>query len=350
MQGLLEAWDGVGVVVRHDRETASWIFVALHDDRLGTPVGGTRMRVYPRPEDGLRDALRLAEGMTHKWAAIQLGFGGGKAVLALSRELSDDQRGRLLDRYAALLNSLGGRFQTGEDLGTTPDDMLRLASVSPHVHGYDPKSRSMRDPGPYTALGVHAGIRAAAAARFGSPDLSGRRVVIQGVGDVGGPLAALCAAQGAALSYADPDRQRVEALIESHGGNALAPDAVYDTDCDIYAPCAIGATLNPETIPRLRCAVVAGSANNQLESAGDADRLHERGVLYAPDFVINAGGAMAFGLRATGEEDDTLARRRVVGLGGTLNEIFAEAAEQDESPRHTALRRVERVLARARDQ
>jgi leucine dehydrogenase len=344
MQRMIEEWDGLAVVTRHDRATASWIFVALHDDRLGTPTGGTRMKVYERPEDGLRDAMRLAEGMTQKWAAIDLTFGGGKGVLALSRPLDGGEREGILARYGSLLNSLRGAFETGEDLGTTPEDMLRLSRETRFVHGLDTERDEVRDPGPYTALGVHAGIRAALQGRFGDPNLKGRRVLIQGVGDVGAPLAELCAADEATLLLSDLDSEGVEQLAGRLEAETVAPDAVYSTACDVYSPCAVGATLNATTIPTLQCAIAAGSANNQLEERADADRLHEREILYAPDFVINAGGALAFGLRAQGEHDDGTLRRRVAGLGGSLHAIFDEAGEHDESPLHAALRRVDRVL------
>ena len=345
LQGLIEDWDGM-VVCRYDALTTSWIFIALHDATRGTPTGGTRMRAYPSPADGLRDAMRLAEGMTHKWAAIDLGFGGGKAVLALSRELGPDERTGLLVRYGRVLAALNGGFGTGVDLGVTPEDMLIVAREAPYVHGCDPERNTTRDPGPYTALGVFSGIGAAVEHVFGSSELSGRRVLVQGLGDVGHPLARMCAEAGGELLLADLDRDLAGRVAGELKGTVVAADDVYTTPCDVYAPCAVGATLNRETIPRLACRIVAGSANNQLAEPQDAGRLHQRGILYAPDYVINAGGALAFGLMAKGETDEEILRSRVVGLGPLLSGIFSEAAKDDDSPLDAAERRVRRVLTR----
>ena len=182
---LLEAWDGIGVLVRRDQPTGTWIFVALHDDTLGPATGGCRMKVYDRPEDGLVDALRLAEGMTHKWAAMDFPFGGGKTVLAIPHELHGDERRGLLHRFGELLNSMGGRYGTGADLGTTTEDMQTIAEVSEYVIGVHGRTEGPMDPSPYTALGVFEGIRAALRHRFGSDELDGRSVLVEGVGAVG---------------------------------------------------------------------------------------------------------------------------------------------------------------------
>jgi leucine dehydrogenase len=348
MLRLMEAWDGLGVVSRYDRPTGAWIFIALHDDTLGSPVGGTRMKVYERPEDGLTDALRLAEGMSYKWAAIELDSGGGKAVLALSRELDRAERNGLLERYAALLESLQGVFATGEDLGTTPEDMLVLARATRYVHGYDAERGAVRDPGPFTAAGVFAGMRAALSHVFGDETFEGRSILVQGVGDVGLPLAGLCGEAGATLLVSDLDGERARRAAADLGAQLVDPADVYSSTCDVYAPCAVGATLNDETIPQLACRIVAGSANNQLGSRGHAGKLHERGILYAPDYVINAGGALGFGLIGRGHTDEDELRDRIDGLGPVLREIFREAGERGESPLDAAERRVQRVLARGR--
>jgi len=348
LERMIEEWDGLAVVSRHHRPTGAWIFIALHDDALGGPTGGTRIKVYETPADGLRDALRLAEGMTHKWAAIELPFGGGKGVLALGHETSRIEREDLLVCYGHLVNSLRGSFSTGQDLGTTTEDMLLLARHTRFVHGPDAETGRALDPGPYTARAVFAGLLAAVEQVFGSPDLNGRRILVQGVGGVGRPLANQCAGAGADLLLSDLDEQRARSAADELGANIVAPQDVYSTPCDVYAPCALGATLNPATISRLDCRIVAGAANNQLGASGDAELLHERGILYAPDYVINGGGALAFGLKAQGEKNEELIGKRLDGLGGTLAEIFAEARERDESPLHASWRRVERVLARAR--
>ena len=182
LKRLIEKWNGLAVLSRYHQPSAAWIFIVLHDDTLGPPTGGTRIKLYDTPEEGLRDGMRLAEGMTHKWAAIDLDFGGGKAVLALSREVSATEREQLLATYGRLLAALKGGFSTGQDLGTTPEDMLFLQRYAPYVHGPDPDTGKALDPGPYTARGVFAGIRATASELFGSADLAGRRILVQGLG------------------------------------------------------------------------------------------------------------------------------------------------------------------------
>ncbi len=344
---ILEPWDGLGVLVRRDRPTGTWIFVALHDDALGPATGGCRMKVYERPEDGLRDALRLSEGMTYKWAAMDFPFGGGKTVLAVPRPLEGEERRGLLLRFGALLNSLGGTYGTGADLGTTTEDMLTIAEVSEHVIGVHGRTEGPMDPSPFTALGVFEGIRAALRHRFGSDELSGRTVLVEGVGAVGGPLAEHLTLGGADVVVADVSAEAAVAVAERTGARVIDSADVVGTRCDVYAPCAVGAVLNARSIPRLNCAIVAGAANNQLETSDDAARLHDRGVLYAPDYVINGGGAMAFTSIYLGADVAT-AEERVRGIGGRLDSIFEAAGAANESPVVAARAMAERVLSEAR--
>ncbi|MDA0328694.1 MAG: hypothetical protein O2958_06765 [Gemmatimonadetes bacterium] len=343
---LIAEWDGVGVVVRYDRPTGSWIFVALHDDTLGPATGGCRMRVYERPEDGLRDALRLAEGMTHKWAAMDFPFGGGKTVLAVPRPLEGEERVGLLHRFGELLNSLGGRYGTGADLGTTVEDMQTIAEVSKYVIGVHGRTEGPMDPSPFTALGVFEGIRSALRHKVGRDDLEGRTVLIEGVGAVGRSLAERVVGAGGRLVVADLDEERASRVAAELGGGVVATADVHRTECDVYAPCAVGATLHSRSIAALRCRVVAGAANNQLQAPEDADALFGRGILYAPDYVINGGGAMAFTLIYQGETDVDELERRVRTIGQTLDAIFEAAASSGESPVVAARAMSERVLAR----
>jgi leucine dehydrogenase len=343
---VLEGWDGIGVVVRHDPPTGTWIFVALHDDTLGPATGGCRMKVYDRPEEGLRDALRLAEGMTHKWAAMDFPFGGGKSVLAIPHLLEGDERRGLLHRFGDLLNSLGGRYGTGADLGTTTEDMQTIAEVSEYVIGVHGRTEGPMDPSPYTALGVFEGIRSALRHRFGSDDVTGRSVLVEGVGAVGEPLATRIADAGGKLLVADLDAERATSVAERLGGDVVPLSVVGKTECDVYAPCAVGATLDQESIPTLRCAIVAGAANNQLATPDDAEALRQRGILYAPDYVINGGGAMAFTSIYLGVSDLTEVERRVRGIGESLDRIFTEARERGSSPVVAAQAQVARVLQR----
>lgn len=345
LQSVLRGWSGLATVVRHDHLTDTWIFIALHDDTLGRPMGGTRMKVYPAPADGLRDAQRLAEGMTHKWAAAGVELGGGKAVLALPRVLKGPERDGLLRRYGRLVESLHGSFATGQDLGTTPKDMATIAGETRFVHGVG--GSGVADPGPYTARGVFAAMEAVARRLWGDSDLAGRRVLIQGVGDVGEPLARHLREAGAELVFSDVDEARAGALAAELGATMVPPPEVYGAPCDVFAPCAIGGVLSAETVPRLACRAVCGSANNQLERPEDADLLHGRGILYAPDYIANSGGAIAFSSMAR-KVPEAEFLRRVDGIGQVLDEVFAEAERTDRSPLWAARRRVERMLDAAR--
>lgn len=303
------------------------------------------MASYPEPGDGLVDAMRLAEGMTWKWASVGMRVGGGKAVLDIPAGLAGDARAGLIDRYAGLLRSLRGAFQTGADLGTTPEDIARIGALSGYAVGLiDGKPG---DPGPYTARGVCAGMRAALAHRFGAPELAGRSVLIQGLGNVGLPLARMLAGAGATLYLTDVDAAAARRAQELAGGSVVPAADMLDVEVDVVAPCALGATLNPDTIPRLRCRIVAGSANNQLLSDSDAESLHGRGILYAPDYVINAGGAVAFTMIHRGERDENRLLARVEEIGTSLRGIFEEAARADESPLHVARRRASDFLSSA---
>ena len=344
LAGLIRAWKGEAVLSRFDAATGTWIFIALHSSRLGPPVGGCRMKTYPTPADALRDAMRLAEGMTFKWAAHGMKCGGGKAVLAVPRPLHGEKRRGLLMRFAGILNLLHGGFATGRDLGTTDDDMRILAGVSRWVHGVDRETGVVRDPGPYTARGVLAAIHATCRRVVPAGNLAGSVILIQGAGAVGAPLARLLAEQGARLLVSDVVADRAAALAGELGASIVAPEAVYDTPCDIYSPCAVGATLNAGTISRLQCKGVAGSANNQLAEEEDADRLHDRGILYAPDYLANGGGARVFWSIHRGMTDESELMGLADGIGDALDDLYREATEHDESPARTSRRRVEAAL------
>ncbi len=345
LESLIEEWDGLGVVVSHHRETGSWIFIALHDATLGRPTGGCRLKTYGSPAEGLHDAMRLAEGMTFKWAAMDFRYGGGKSVLAVPGPLEGGSRRSLFARLGNLMNALNGGYGVGVDMGTTPRDMAFLATITPYVAGIR-EDNSAPDPGPFTAVGVCAGIEAAVSHLDKTPTLAGKSVLIEGAGDVGEPLARLLGRAGARVILADLNEDRARRVAEDCGGTTIDCREVYDTECDVYAPCAVGATVNARTVPRLRCRIVAGSANNQLEVPEDGDRLREREILYAPDYVINGGGAMAFGLMEQGIRDTEHLNARIRSIGASLAEIFREAEAVGESPVVAARRRARRVLRR----
>jgi leucine dehydrogenase len=347
MEPLIANWSGESVISAFDPHSGSWIFIAIHDTTLGPAVGGCRMREYPKPRDALQDAMRLAEGMTAKWAGIGFALGGGKSVLAIPGALEAGRRGCLLRRLGRIVASLRGLYACGPDLGTTPQDMAVIQGETEYVHGWDRERGEPLDPGPFTALGVFVGIRAAIRRVFGTSELTGRSVLVQGVGDVGVPLARMLADAGATVLLSDLVDDRARALGHELGTSTVPAGAVYGTPCDVYAPCAVGATVNAEVVPSLQCRIVAGSANNQLDHPGDAERLHARGILYAPDYIINAGGAISLPMLREGQTIEAV-RDRVARIEQTLGEIIDEAAAAGESPFRTADRRVQSVLQEAR--
>jgi leucine dehydrogenase len=337
---LLEAWDGEHAVVRHDDESGAWMFVCVHSTALGPAGGGTRMRVYPAPADGLADAMRLSGAMTRKMAAAGMPRGGGKAVLAVPDLPTGEPRRRLLRRYGELVASLGGSYRTAGDMNISPADLDVVAETCPWVYGTTGRGGNS---GRGTArAGLHA-IRATVEHVFGSPDLTGRSVLVQGTGAVGGILARELADAGARVLVTDVDDARAAAT----GCETVPPEQALETEVDVYSPCAVGNTLSAETIPRLGCRAVAGCANNQLAEPDDAVRLHERGILYAPDYVVNAGGI----IQLIGLEDEAWSEaqleERLAGVGDTLRELFAEADSERITPAEAADRLVQRRLAEA---
>jgi leucine dehydrogenase len=319
---LLETWDGETAVIRRDRESGAWFFVCVHSTRLGPAGGGTRMKVYGTPAEGLQDAMRLSAAMTQKLAVAGLPFGGGKAVLAVPGIPLGEQRRALLLRYANLVGSLGGTYRTSSDMNTGPADMDVIGERTEYVFGRSVEAGGSGNPGPSTAVGVYHGIRASLLHVFGSAELEGRIVVVQGAGAVGSPLAGQLANAGASVLVTDIDPGRADSVGRRVGGTVLPADQLFETECDVYAPCAVGGTLNAETVPRLRCRIVAGSANNQLAEPEAAELLQARGILYAPDYVINAGGAIAIvGLEQLGWSKSAL-DKALAGIGDTLLEIY----------------------------
>jgi leucine dehydrogenase len=324
-EDLLEEWDGEQAVIHRDHESGGWIFICMHSTQLGPAAGGTRLKVYDTPADGLRDAMRLSAGMTAKLAVANLGLGGGKAVLAMPQIPQGDERSALLHRYGGIVASLGGSFITSSDVGTGESDMDVIADTTEHVFGRSVAKGGAGDPGPFTAVGVFHGIKASLAHVHGSDDLSGRTVLVQGVGSVGAALAELLGRNGALVLVADVDAERAQSIASSLGGSAVEAAQAIATECDVYAPCALGATLSAESVPRLRCRIVAGSANNQLAQPEAADLLRAAGILYAPDYVINAGGAIAINfLELNGRSHDDV-DTALANIGDTLTEIYARA-------------------------
>ncbi len=325
IEELIAGWDGEAVVSHYDRDHGTWIFIGVHSTRLGPACGGTRMRVYPSPADAVHDVLRLAEGMTLKCAAAGLPTGGGKAVLAVPGLPTGADRRDLLLRYGTLIDSFHGTYRTGPDMNTNGSDMDTIGEITEFVFGRSPGNGGSGGSAPDTAVGVWHGIKASCAHLFGTPDLAGRSVLVQGAGGVGRVLVDLLVHDGAKVLVADVAAERAAELERTHGVLPIEPADVIGTECDVYAPCAVGSVLSATTVPALRCPIVAGAANSQLDAPEDAERLRAAGILYAPDFVINSGGALhLIGLELCGWDADTL-RTRVEGIGTTLTEIYRHA-------------------------
>ena len=334
IETLLQAWDGEAILVRLDRPSGAWIVIALHSSRLGPASGGTRMKSYPTLQATVEDAMALAASMTYKFATVGLPRGGGKAVIAVPPSLESTARLDLLRRYGAFIRQLGGVFQTGPDLGTSAADMDIIAETgAPYIFGRTPAAGGSGDTGPITALGVFHGIRVTSEWFSGDTSLAGKRILVQGAGKVGGRLLSLLHGAGAEVLFSEANPDTVEQVRHELGLQHIPPDDVYDTPCDIFSPCALGGVLNQATIPRLRCRAVAGAANNQLARPEDGELLRARQILYAPDFVVNVGGAMALtGIEMMGWSTSEAEARIVEAITGTLGKSFELATSQDISP------------------
>lgn len=325
VEDVLRQWGGEFALTAYDEPSGAYMFIAVHSTRLGPAAGGTRMKTYAAPADGLRDAMRLAEAMTLKMAVAGLPMGGGKSVLAVPGELAPQTRRNLLLRHAHNVHMLSGNYRTGPDMNTNSADMDTLSEVTPYAFGRSPEKGGSGSSAPDTAVGVFHGIVASVRHAYGTDDLAGKRVLVQGVGAVGEPLAELLHKAGAHVIVSDVTLDRVESLYDRLGVEVVAPASVLETECDVYAPCATGGTLTEETIPRLRCRIVAGAANNPLSQRSDGDLLRERGILYAPDFVINGGGAIhLIGYESLGWTPQQV-ETHLAGIGDTLTQTYRDA-------------------------
>ena len=312
-------------------------FIAVHSTVLGPAAGGLRMRRYGSEDEALTDVLRLSRGMSLKNAAAGLPLGGGKAVI-----LGDPAR----DKTPALLGAMGravaaleGRYWTAEDMGMSPDDMAVIAAETAYVAGLAGGAHASGDPSPVTARGVFNAIRRSAAVRFGSPDLAGRRIALQGLGHVGGHLAMLLHAAGAELFVSDIDAARTAHAAQALGAQVVPGAAIHTVEADVFAPCAIGAVLNSATIPALRARIVAGAANNQLGTLQDGRELHRRGILYAPDFVANGGGIINVAAEILRVADRrSWVEGKLAALDATLGAIYDAARRENRAPSDIAER------------
>jgi leucine dehydrogenase len=346
LETLIRDWPGEAVVSHYDPASGAWMFIAMHSTVLGPAGGGTRMKVYPSLPDALTDAMRLAEAMTRKMAILDAPRGGGKAVLAVPEVPEGQARRRLLLAYGDLVASLRGAFHTGPDVNTDDRDMDVVAERTEFASGRTEANGGAGSSAPDTAVGVHHGIRASLEHVTGSPEVRGRTIAIQGVGGVGSVLARRLADEGASVVVADADPRRAVEVARETGGRVVSPDAVLAEPCDVLAPCALGGVLDADTIPRLRCRIVAGAANNQLATIADATRLQAAGILYAPDFVINGGGVLhVLGLEVLGWTRDQL-EDRLHGIGRTLTDIYRIAAGEGITTEVAAERLADERIAR----
>ncbi|MCA9620754.1 MAG: amino acid dehydrogenase [Myxococcales bacterium] len=312
---LLDNYDYGSVHVGRDAASGMQCIVALHDTRLGPAIGGCRFLPYESERDAFVDALRLARGMTYKAALAGLPHGGGKTVMIRPQRHFD--RAAIFRAFGRFIDTLGGRYFTAEDSGTGIEDMQVVQSVTKQVLGTDGGSG---DPSPFTALGVRRGIEACVHLKLGRSSLEDVHVAVQGVGHVGYHLCRELSAAGAKLTVADIDPLKAERAQRELGANVVPIERIFDVECDVISPCALGSALNDDTIPRLRCLVVAGAANNQLAEPRHGDDLNARGILYAPDYAINAGGLINVALELEGY-DAVRAREQTLKVYDTIHEI-----------------------------
>ncbi len=340
--------DGYEKVVRcQDPESGLHALIAIHDTTLGPALGGMRMWPYASEDEALFDVLRLSRGMTYQSALAETGLGGGKSVI-----LGDPKTAKSEALFLAMgrfVDSLGGKYITAEDMNIGIPDLEVVRRETKWVTGLKRSEGSSGNPSPYTAEGCLIGLRAVAEELDGSTSLEGKKVVIQGVGAVGGALAVLLKEAGAEVTICDINEARVEELCKEYGFNSVKDADHLDVECDIYAPCARGAGLNDETIPRLKCRAVAGCANNQLLEARHAQDLRDRGILYAPDYVINAGGIINVAVELLpGGYDEDEARRRIARIYDNLKQVFQISREEDIPTNEAALRLAQQRLEAAR--
>jgi leucine dehydrogenase len=297
--------------------------IVIHNTALGPAVGGTRYWSYATEDDAITDGLRLARGMTYKNALAGLPCGGGKSIILRSSQTVD--REQLFRAHGRLVEGLGGKYVTAEDVGTSPADMEYILKETSHVAGLQGRSG---DPSPHTARGVFRAMQASAKFRWSSDDLSGKTVVIQGCGHVGYFLAGELARAGAKLIVSDVDSAKVNRVVEDHGARAVSPEQVYYVSADIFAPCALGGVLNDETIPKLKVEMVVGAANNQLLEPRHGDLLEQRGISYAPDYAANAGGIINGGCREMLGWDTPRTLAKVDAIYDTVLQIFETAKRE----------------------
>ncbi len=333
--GQMMELDHEQVLFCNDKATGLRAIIAIHNTVLGPSLGGTRMWPYNSEAEALKDVLRLSRGMTYKSAVAGLNLGGGKAVII--GDSRKDKSEALMRRFGQFVDSLNGRYITAEDVGFSTADIEFVSEETEHVSGLPESKGGSGDPSPVTAFGVYMGMKAAAKKAYGSDDLSGKRILVQGVGHVGQYLVKRLAAEGAHIAISDIHEDRVTEVSKEHKVDVVSPDDVYNYDMDIYAPCALGATLNDETLKVLKCQVIAGAANNQLDDeTRHSKMLADKGIVYAPDFVINAGGIINCYSEVIGYNREDALRKTELIYQTTLD-ILNRSASSGQSPNKVAV-------------
>jgi leucine dehydrogenase len=323
--------------------------IAVHSSVLGPGLGGCRMRPYATEGEALEDVMRLSEGMTYKNAIAGLDLGGGKACIIADPRMIEG-REQLFKQFGHCINALAGRYISAEDMGTTVADVMAMKQVCKYVAGTDLAQGGAGDPSPWTARGIFHGINAACEFRYGSRDLVGKRVALQGVGHVGMYLLEMLTKAGAIVTIADTVLATVESACQRFGVTAVAPDAIYDVPADIYAPCAIGQTVRAETLARLSCEIIAGGANNQLSDASVHQLIEKKGILYCPDFVINAGGVINVGAEhVPGGWKEPWVRAKVDAIYETTKRVLAESKKRAKFPEVVAMEIASEIIEARRE-
>lgn len=319
--------------------------IAVHSTHLGPAAGGCRFWHYADPAQGLTDALRLSRGMSYKNTMVGLPLGGGKAVI-----IADENRTKtpeMLHCFGRAVDHLCGRYVTAEDVGMSVADMIEIRRQTPFVAGLPVEGGDVGgDPGPHTSLGVFLGLKAAVRRALGKDSVNGLHIALQGAGSVATGVAVHAAAEGARLSIADVDAAKAQKLADATGGKVVSTEEILGIEADVLSPCALGAILDEQTIAALRVPVVAGGANNQLAEKEDGQRLHERGILYAPDYVINAGGIINVCTEYLRDGDASLVRKRIEGIPDRLEQIWAESAQSGRDPASVADAMAQRLIGR----
>ena len=320
--------------------------VAIHNTALGPALGGCRMRVYQDEGQAIDDVLRLSEGMTYKSAIAGLKLGGGKSCLLVNPEMKEG-RTELFLKFAECLNNLNGRYITAEDMGTTPKDISVMRQITKYAAGHPREEGGSGDPSPWTAKGVYNGLLAACDHRYGSKELRGKKIGVQGVGHVGMFLVERLVEAGAKVYVTDTNQSLIAKAVDKFGVEAVSTDAIYDLDMDIYSPCAIGQTVNAATLARLKCGIIAGAANNQLSDASVYSTITEKKILYCPDFVLNSGGVISVSAEYhEGGWKEAWVREKVQGVQNTIHQVFVESEKRGKFPEVVALELAkERVAA-----